>query len=553
MLAAAIFAAAAWLLRGYTTDDTWIHLRYARNLVERGEFAFNPGLHTYGATSPLWIFVLAGLLQLGLAPAAAAATASALAGVLTLLLADALVSRMTFRPFWRGVVLVLIAADAWFLRWSFSGMETPLATAALLALLWPLVSGRDMGWGVSREPLWQRYLAWGAAAGLAGLVRPEFLLAAPAALPWLLWFEYHRANSVGGKTARWRARPHAPLLAAVAGWLAVAGPWLVYARLTFGRLTPGTAAAKSGALDLAPGALLDGVLQSVRQLAATEAALWLTLALLAGYVLVRNYRIEWAEQAGRWPGDADGGDEDDGDEAPAPGVGPWSVWGPVALVGIAATWTAILVLGYAAKGVWVISRYVSPLTPVHVLAMAVLAEWLVLEPGPRGTGRRARRALLYGGVALHLALNGWLLAGRVAPHARTFPEGLRSCYLGTGAWLRENTPPDAVVAALDIGAVGWASDRRVLDLMGLVSPGIMELGRDMGFAEMVESGAWLGAPGPDRPTWLVDRSEDGPRWAGRVVGGVRFELVDTCEIRGVGLREPQPWTVALYRLVSTGS
>ncbi len=101
---------------------------------------------TYGATSPLWIFLLAGLLKLGLAPAAAARVAGAGSGLLMILLADAIISRMTFRPFWRGAVLLVITADAWFLRWTWSGMETPLATAFLLLLLWPLVSARDMGW-----------------------------------------------------------------------------------------------------------------------------------------------------------------------------------------------------------------------------------------------------------------------------------------------------------------------------------------------------------------------------------------------------------------------
>lgn len=552
-LAVAVLATAAWFLRGYTTDDTWIHLRYARNLVERGEFAFNPGHGTYGATSPLWIFVLAGLLELGLAPPWAAWTAGALAGLLTVLLADAVASRMTFGAIWRGVVLLVITVDAWFLRWTFSGMETPLATAILLVLLWPLFSVRDMGWSVSREPMWQRYLAWGAAAGLAGLVRPEYLLMAPAALPWLLWFEYHRAGSVGGPGGRWRARPHGPLLAAAVGWLAVAGPWLVYARLTFGRLTPGTAAAKSGALDLSPAALLPGVVAALRQLGATQIALWLTLVLLVIYVLVRNYRFERAGLAdGRWPGDEDTDDVDDGGaEPPPPGVGPWSVWGPVALVGIALSWTVILVGGYAAKQVWIISRYLSPLVPVQVLALAVIAEWLVVGLGSARSGRRRRRAVVYGGVAAHIALNAWLLGAWVVPHARDFSAGVHTCYFELGAWLEQNTPPDAVVAALDIGAVGWASERRVLDLMGLVSPEILELGSRMGFAEMVASGAWLGAPGPDRPGWLVDRSEAGPRFAGRVIDGVRFELLDSCIIHGVGLREPQPWTVALYRLVST--
>lgn len=552
-LAVAVLAMAAWLLRGYTTDDTYIHLRYARNLVERGEFAFNPGHDTYGATSPLWIFVLAGLMQLGLAPAWAAWAAGALAGLLTVLLADAVLSRMTFGPIWRAAALLVIVVDAWFLRWTFSGMETPLATAILLVLLWPLFSVRDMGWGVSREPMWQRYLAWGAAAGLAGLVRPEFLLVAPAALPWLLWFEYHRAGSVGGPGARHRARPHGPLLAAAVGWLVVAGPWLVFARLTFGRLTPGTAAAKSNALDLAPASVLPGLMQAIRQLGATQGALWLTVVALVIYVLARNYRIEQADLAdGVWPGDEAGEDEDEQQAEPRPvGVGPWSVWGPVALVGIAATWTVILVGGYAAKQVWIISRYLSPLVPVQVLAMAVIAEWLIVGLGSARSGRSKRRAVLYGGVAAHIALNALLLGAWVVPHAREFPVGVRDCYLGLGTWLEQNTPPDAVVAALDIGAVGWASERRVLDLMGLVSPEILELGRSLGFAEMVTSGAWLGPPGPERPGWLVDRSENGPRFAGRVIDGVRFELVDSCVIHGVGLREPQPWTVALYRLVST--
>ena len=108
-----------------------------------------------------------------------------------------------------------------------------------------------------------------------------------------------------------------------------------------------------------------------------------------------------------------------------------------------------------------------------------------------------------------------------------------------------------MIAALDIGAVGFASDRTVLDLMGLVSPEILALGQGMGFTEMVESGAWLkvagSADGP--PDFLVDRSEGLPRWTGRTVHGVRFELLDSCQIEGMGLTEPQPWTVALYRLV----
>ncbi len=84
--------------------------------------------------------------------------------------------------------------------------------------------------------------------------------------------------------------------------------------------------------------------------------------------------------------------------------------------------------------------------------------------------------------------------------------------------------------------------------MGLVSPEIMTLGREMGFEPMIASGRWLRAGGDQPPQWFVDRTDGPPRWDGKVVDGVRFELADTCVIHGVGLRETQDWTVALYRL-----
>ena len=51
--------------------------------------------------------------------------------------------------------------------------------------------------------------------------------------------------------------------------------------------------------------------------------------------------------------------------------------------------------------------------------------------------------------------------------------------------------------------------------------------------------------------YFVDRSEGSPRWDGRTVHGVRFELLDMCIIEGLGLTEQQPWTVVLYRLVGS--
>jgi hypothetical protein len=540
-----VFGTAGYLLRGYITDDTFIHFRYVENLLDRGEFSFNPGERTYGATSPLWIFGLALLVKLGLAPMTAAWVFGAICGLVLILAADVIIERLTFAPSWKFGLMLLVVSDVWFLRWAFSGMETPLATALLIVLLIPLVSDRAKG------PMWHRYLVWGVGAGLAGLVRPEFLLMAPLALPWLLWFEYFRAGGMEGSSGRYKARPHAPLVAGISGWLLVILPWLIYAWFSFGRIFPETVSAKSIGFSLNPIVWYPYLYRSIGMLAVSQGFLWGGLILLILLILRRHKYIEHNQV--NHQDQAEHEAEHDG--GTTMGTGLWSVWGPVAVIGITATWVVVLLGGLATRQVWVISRYVSPLTPVILLAMSVVTEWLMQGMAVTVSIRKTGRNIILAALIGTLSLNWWVFTSEVLPHARKFPVGVRECYLEMGYWLRDNTPRDAVVAALDIGAVGYASDRRILDLMGLVSPEILEMGMEMGFQEMVVSGDWILAGGGSGkntgvPDFFLDRSEGMPRWEGRIVHGIRFELLDTCVIEGLGLTESQPWTVALYRLVA---
>nr|MEE4268070.1 hypothetical protein [Candidatus Krumholzibacteria bacterium] len=560
VIALVVLGVSGWLMRGYTTDDTYIHLRYAHNLIERGEFSFNPGSSSYGATSPLWIFGLALLLKLGLSPFLSAWLLGVISGLSVVLFLDLILEKMTFSGLWRAMLLMLAVSDPWFLRWTFSGMETPLATLLLLVLLFPLCKASGFVPEGGSTPLWPRYLGWGAAAGLASLTRPEFILLAPAALPWLLMFEYFRAGSLGGFSGRYWARPHRPILAAVTGWLAVCLPWFIYAYLAFGRITPGTASAKSSALTFDPSDLVRSLWQSTRTLAVGQGILWIVVLLLIILVLYKyrdggRHRSQYRKNGWEhWRRDQETQVEEN--VRSHPGTGDWSIWGPVTLIGVAATWVVVLLGGYAVKQVWIISRYLSPLSPVILLALGVLAEWIL---GGAELGRQSRRTgagIIIAGVTLTFLMNIWVVGSQVVPHAQSFPQGVKECYLGLGEWLKASTPEGTVVAALDIGAVGYASDRPVLDLMGLVSPEILAVGGEMGFQEMVEQAAWLGvreSTTGHTASYLVDRSEGVPRWANQTIDGVHFELLDTCTIEGLGLREPQPWTVALYRLVSADS
>ncbi len=315
---------------------------------------------------------------------------------------------------------------------------------------------------------------------------------------------------------------------------------------------PETVSAKTGGLSFDPTLIFPNLFRSVSMLAVTQGPLWVGLILIAVLVLRRHQDPD--APAAAWYA------EDHGHPGIShqQGTGPWSVWGPMALVGVVATWSAVLLGGFAVKQVWVISRYVSPLAPALLLAMSVITEWLLRGAAVTRPMLRSGRGIIMAAVIATVLMNWWVFSQQLLPHARNFPVGLDECYLEMGAWLKENTPEDAVVAALDIGALGYASQRPVLDLMGLVSPEILKLGREMGFREMVESGAWLEAGSTaagqrPQPSYFVDRSEGLPRWADKTVNGVRFEVLDSCIIAGVGLNEPQPWTVTLYRLTSTAS
>src|SRR6187200_2362573 len=62
-----IFSAVIFRI-GFPLDDSWIHLTYARNLAEHGEWAFRLGERSSGSTSPLWTVLLSIGFLVRLAP-----------------------------------------------------------------------------------------------------------------------------------------------------------------------------------------------------------------------------------------------------------------------------------------------------------------------------------------------------------------------------------------------------------------------------------------------------------------------------------------------------
>jgi len=107
-----------------------------------------------------------------------------------------------------------------------------------------------------------------------------------------------------------------------------------------------------------------------------------------------------------------------------------------------------------------------------VLGAEGMARWC--RPGAAGLGRRLASRLWLASLGM-VTLVFWFIGGRAYGRdvAIIETEMVRAAH-----WVRENTPPDALIAAHDIGALGYYGERRLIDLAGLVSPEVIPILRD---------------------------------------------------------------------------
>jgi arabinofuranosyltransferase len=147
-----------------TSDDPFVTLRYAANVVHGYGAVFNPGQRVEGFTSPLHLlFVIGAYLVPGSHAMLMVKLLSLVFGVLSLAVATRLVHAAGL-PRWGVNVALLLLGSSWSLAvTSANGLETTLACFLTTLLLAELVTGRAI-----ETPL----VAGLASAGLVA-VRPE--------------------------------------------------------------------------------------------------------------------------------------------------------------------------------------------------------------------------------------------------------------------------------------------------------------------------------------------------------------------------------------------
>lgn len=406
----AYLAASALTLRlGFPLDDSWIHLTYARNLAERGEWAFLPGQPSAGSTAPLWSALLAFGFWLRLAPYAWTYLLGGLLLWALAVTAETAVRRAVpgYAPRlpWAGLFFVF----EWHLVWaSASGMETLLHALLVTFILASLTT----------NPL--RPLTLGLLTGLSVWVRPDGLtLLGPIALTLLV-----------------RERRLASLTRFFVGFGLLFGLYLLFNLMLSENPFPNTFYAKQAeyaAWQARP--ILERLGLHLLQMLTGPSILLLPGAILW---LAKSFQErDWATLAGM-------------------------------------VWFAGYLLIYAYRlPPYQHGRYLMPAMPVFFL-WGLMAVVQFLTSGTRGL--RAVR-VAWAGALVMVSVLFWGLG------ARSYAQDvalIESEMVAVARWVDSNLPPDALVAAHDIGALGYFDHHRLIDLAGLVSPQVIPFLRDDG-------------------------------------------------------------------------
>lgn len=409
-----LFLSISVLRLGFPLDDAWIHQVYARNLAWRGEWAFLPGSPSAGSTAPWWSAALAIGYALRLNPLFWAFFLGWLSLVGMGLIGVQAARVLAAGWVWRSIWLAGLLVTEWHLVWAAGSGMETLPYALILTFV--LVS-------IARErPPW---LALGVLTGASAWLRPDGVaLLGPILLTWAL--------SPGRLRGRGREA-----LGIVAGFALLFVPYLIFNRVLAGDWWPNTFYAKQ-----AEYAIRREVPFWLRYLGQLQLPLIGVGALLLPGAIRFLYRA-WS--ARRW------------------GV----------LAGLA--WW----LGYLGLYAWRLpvtyqhGRYLIPAMPIYLIwGLLGLMEW-VREPRETIGGRVLSRAwTLSVGLVLFVF---WVMGAQAYARDVAFIE---SELVAVARWIEAHTEPEARIAVHDIGAIGYFTDRDLVDLAGLVSPEVIPFIRD---------------------------------------------------------------------------
>ena len=424
---------------GFPLDDAWIHQTYARNLANNQQWSYFSGNNTNGSTAPLWTFLLALGYFLKIPYLVWAYFWGGFFLFGTGVAGLVLLRELFPRHDRLTLISAILLVGEWHLGWASVSGMETILLAFGIIVLFWLSLGKQKNW-----------LGIGTLIGLMVWIRPDAItLLGPVGLILCLEGETTKEKIIHGLTLG-------------GGILLLFIPYMAFNKTFSGSWMPNTFYAKQ-----AEYAELLNLNWFVRLgVTVFQPLIGGGSLLLPGVVF-----IIWKMTAKRfWKGLA------------------WAIWWS----GYTCIYATLLPVAYQH------GRYLMPAMPVFW----VLGLWGTIELITRYWRKKnwaiAVKAWGFSILAIWL---GFLVMG-----VRAYSEDvsiIQSEMVTTSQWISTHTTPDAVIAAHDIGALGYFGQRKLIDLAGLVTPEIIPIIRNE-----KELGKYLDQHGADYlmtfPDWYVD-------------------------------------------------
>jgi hypothetical protein len=143
-------------------------------------------------------------------------------------------------------------------------------------------------------------------------------------------------------------------------------------------------------------------------------------------------------------------------------------------------WIIGVVFSYLLQRVEVSPRYLLLISPLLTFHAVVLLDAAVRS---NRVSTVKRNAIIIGVALIYLfeSLAATLLI--YYPHTDSY-NGKDLVLQQIAAWVKNHTEKDASVATIDIGIIGYFSDRRIIDVTGLVNPDIVHAGLTINYLKM---------------------------------------------------------------------
>lgn len=398
-------------------DDSYIHHVFSQNLFQTGYLTFNGKTPTSGATSPLYVFVLAVVRAFVTDPVLASFAIGIVCHLLTVLLTALLLHRLGCARWVRLGTVVLMASNGFLIVDALNGLETSLFHLLSMTCIALWLKGAN---GKAAIP-------FGLALGALAATRPEGIFFAVTLVIAHGWRRMRAEKRLWPEPFE-AARLLVPLA-------------LVLLAFRWQDLWVGNTASAKLVLF---GELSDPFDEKMRTMARSLSGFWLPhlgwlLCAVAGMIVRSKEKTVKVPASGRV------------------GVLPLAWCGAMAAIYTLYLFVApssLTHLDYRYQHVF--------LPPVLFFCGLAVDGFLRSEFSTRRMWTR---------VAVGLLCMLSLVHGHRSSRElyRFFTQVSRNALLPTANWVAANTPPGTRVAAHDIGALGYISKRPVLDLSGLVN------------------------------------------------------------------------------------